>query len=102
MSRDSLNDYIQEVARFPLLTGKQEREFFDRVRASDDQEARDAIVRANLRLVVNISRTYQGNGLSFPDLIEAGNHGLLEAVKRYDPGEEERFANFAAGRIRRR
>src|SRR5262249_643366 len=64
--------------------------------AEGDNEARDQMVRANLRLVVNIARSYSGKGLSLPDLIEEGNLGLLRAVEGFDPTMNTRFSTYAS------
>ena len=61
-----------------------------------DQEARDRMVRANLRLVVNIARSYTGKGLGLQDLIEEGNLGLLRAVEGFDPSMNTRFSTYAS------
>src|SRR5438128_9402251 len=64
--------------------------------ADGDNAARDRMVRANLRLVVNIARGYVGKGLSLQDLIEEGNLGLLRAVEGFDPGVGTRFSTYAS------
>src|SRR5205807_9821212 len=61
-----------------------------------DNEARDRMVRANLRLVVNIARSYTGKGLGLQDLIEEGNLGLLRAVEGFDPRMNTRFSTYAS------
>ena len=89
-----LETYFREINRIPLLTAKQERELAHRIRAGD-AEARDLMIRANLRLVVSIAKNYVDRGLSLLDLIEEGNVGLLKAVERFDPDEECRFSTYA-------
>src|SRR5205807_7587961 len=64
--------------------------------SAGDGEARDRMVRANLRLVVNIARSYTGKGLGLQDLIEEGNLGLLRAVKGFDPNMNTRFSTYAS------
>src|SRR5262249_56328843 len=82
--QSSLDIYFREIDQTPLLTAEQERTLAYRI-ADGDNEARDKMVRANLRLVVNIARSYSNKGLSLPDLIEEGNLGLLRAVEGFDP-----------------
>jgi RNA polymerase primary sigma factor len=97
---DSLGVYINEVNNFPLLTGVVERALVERIKEGD-VAARDDLIRANLRVVVNMALTYQGRGLGLADLIEEGNSGLLRAVDEYGVEEEQRFSTFAGARIRR-
>ncbi|MFP6767928.1 MAG: RNA polymerase sigma factor RpoD/SigA, partial [Planctomycetaceae bacterium] len=78
-----------------LLTAQQERELAFRIEQGD-LEARDWMVRANLRLVVNIARAYNGNGLQLQDLIEEGNLGLLRAVEGFDPTMGTRFSTYGS------
>lgn len=85
--------YFKEIERIPLLTPEEEVELARRVR-SGDAEARDHMIRANLRLVVSIAKNYQGRGLSFMDLIEEGNIGLMKGVERFDPEEGNRFSTY--------
>jgi RNA polymerase primary sigma factor len=90
-----LTVYLQEISRTPLLTPAQERQLTARVRDGDAQ-ARDHLVRANLRLVVCIARRYAGRGLGLPDLIAEGNLGLLRAVEAFDPSVEIPFGAYAS------
>src|SRR5205814_5111051 len=78
----------------PLLNAAQEKELARRI-WDGDNAARECMVRANLRLVVNIARNYVGKGLDLPDLIEEGNLGLLRAVEGFDPGMNTRFSTYA-------
>ena len=84
-----------EIDRTPLLDQLQEKELAARI-ADGDVEARDLMVRANLRLVVKIARAYSGQGLALEDLIAEGNVGLLRAVEGYDPNAGTRFSTYAA------
>ena len=79
-----LETYLREINGTPLLNAEQEKQLAYRIRTGD-REARDQMVRANLRLVVNIDRGYTGKGLGLQDLIEEGNLGLLRAVEGFDP-----------------
>src|SRR5438552_17572652 len=78
-----------------LLTAKDEQDLAHLI-ALGDVRARDRMVRANLRLVVNIARGYTGKGLSLQDLIEEGNLGLLRAVEGFDPAVGTRFSTYAS------
>jgi RNA polymerase primary sigma factor len=76
------------------MSAAQEKELARKIWQGDN-EARDCMVRANLRLVVNIARNYVGKGLDLPDLIEEGNLGLLRAVEGFDPSMNTRFSTYA-------
>lgn len=90
-----LETYLREINETALLTADDEKELSYRI-GDGDKEARDRMVRANLRLVVNIARAYTGKGLPLPDLIEEGNLGLLRAVEGFDPGMNTRFSTYAS------
>jgi len=90
-----LETYLREINETALLTAQEEKELSYRI-AESDKEARDRMVRANLRLVVNIARGYSGKGLPLQDLIEEGNLGLLRAVEGFDPGMNTRFSTYAS------
>ena len=90
-----LETYLREINETALLSAEDEQELATRI-AQGDAEARDRMVRANLRLVVNIARGYSGKGLGLQDLIEEGNLGLLRAVEGYDPTVGTRFSTYAS------
>src|SRR5437899_10078612 len=90
-----LETYLREINETALLTADQEKELAHRI-AQGDPSARDQMVRANLRLVVNIARGYAGKGLALQDLIEEGNLGLLRAVEGFDPNMNTRFSTYAS------
>src|SRR3954454_2391151 len=90
-----LETYLREINETALLTAKDEQELAHLI-ALGDVRARDRMVRANLRLVVNIARGYGGKGLSLQDLIEEGNLGLLRAVEGFDPAVGTRFSTYAS------
>jgi RNA polymerase primary sigma factor len=94
-----LETYLREINATALLTAEQEKQLAFRIQ-DGDSSARDHMVRANLRLVVNIARSYTAKGLSLPDLIAEGNLGLLRAVEAYDPTMNTRFSTYAAYWIR--
>jgi RNA polymerase sigma-32 factor len=96
----SLENYIQAVNRFPLLTQEQETDYARRLRDSGDIEAARHLVLSHLRLVVSIARNYAGYGLPQADLIQEGNIGLMKAVKRFDPERGVRLVSFAMHWIR--
>jgi RNA polymerase sigma-32 factor len=91
----SLENYIQAVNRFPLLSQEEEHDLATRLRDQDDLEAARKLVLSHLRLVVAIARGYLGYGLPHADLIQEGNIGLMKAVKRYDPDRGVRLVSFA-------
>ncbi len=90
-----LETYLREINETALLTAEQEKQLAQRI-GDGDNEARDQMVRANLRLVVNIARGYTGKGLGLQDLIEEGNLGLLRAVEGFDPSMNTRFSTYAS------
>ncbi len=90
-----LETYLREINETALLNADQEKELARRIEHGD-KDARERMVRANLRLVVNIARSYTGKGLSLQDLIEEGNLGLLRAVEGFDPDMNTRFSTYAS------
>src|SRR6266853_1828361 len=90
-----LETYLREINETSLLNAEQEKELALKIE-DGNSEARDHMVRANLRLVVNIARGYTGKGLGLQDLIEEGNLGLLRAVEGFDPRMNTRFSTYAS------
>src|SRR6266480_7937207 len=90
-----LETYLREINETALLSADEEKVLAHRIEDGDN-EARDRMVRANLRLVVNIARSYTGKGLGLQDLIEEGNLGLLRAVEGFDPSMNTRFSTYAS------
>ena len=90
-----LETYLREINETRLLTADEEK-MLARAIATGDVQARDRMVRANLRLVVNIARGYTSKGLGLQDLIEEGNLGLLRAVEGFDPDVGTRFSTYAS------
>src|SRR5919108_1015513 len=80
---DALQLFLNEMARYPLLTAEQEVELAKRIERGD-KAAKDQMVNSNLRLVVSIAKKYQGHGLSLLDLIQEGIIGLIRAVEKFD------------------
>ncbi len=90
-----LETYLREINETPLLSPDEEQDLAIAI-GEGDIASRDRMVRANLRLVVNIARGYTGKGLSLQDLIEEGNLGLLRAVEGFDPAMGTRFSTYAS------
>ena len=93
--QNPLETYLRDINETALLTADDEKRLA-RAIAQGDALARDHMVRANLRLVVNIARGYANRGLLLPDLIEEGNLGLLRAVEGFDPTMGTRFSTYAS------
>ncbi len=93
--QNPLETYLKEITETALLTAEEEKELSYRI-SDGDASARDRMVRANLRLVVNIARAYTSKGLPLQDLIEEGNLGLLRAVEGFDPEMNTRFSTYAS------
>ncbi len=96
---DPMNLYMKEVSRYKLLTADEEIALAKRIQQGDD-EARQAMINANLRLVVKIARRYINPSVPLEDLIEEGNIGLMRAVEKFDPEHECRFSTYATWWIR--
>ncbi len=89
----TIETYLRDVNRVPLLTAAEEIDLSRKLRQGD-LHAREKMVRANLRLVVSIAKSYVNRGLSLLDLVEEGNLGLLKAVERFDPNKGFRFSTY--------
>jgi len=96
---EALKTYLKEVRLIPLLTAKEEVELNKRIRKGDEIARKD-MIRANLRLVINIAKRYMRMGTPFLDLIEEGNLGLMKAVEKFDYRKGFRFSTYAAWWIR--
>lgn len=96
----SLDSYIQEVNRIPMLTQEEEQDLARRFRNEESLEAARRLVMAHLRFVVHVAKGYSGYGLPLADLIQEGNIGLMKAVKRFDPEQGVRLVSFAVHWIR--
>lgn len=94
-AQGSMDTYFHEINETPLLSADEERELAYRIE-DGDSEARDHLVRANLRLVVRLARGYVCKGLGLEDLIAEGNLGLLRAVEGYDVAMNTRFSTYAS------
>jgi len=96
---DPVRMYLREIGKHPLLTREQEIELAKRVEKGD-QDAVDALIRSNLRLVVSIAKKYMGRGLDFLDLVQEGNTGLMRAVEKFDWRRGFKFSTYATWWIR--
>jgi RNA polymerase primary sigma factor len=92
----TLQLYLEEINETELLTAEEEKDLARRIIEQSDQQARDRMIRANLRLVVNIAKKYGNRGMPLADLIEEGNLGLLRAVEGFDPEQGSRFSTYAS------
>ncbi|MEE8558092.1 MAG: RNA polymerase factor sigma-32 [Myxococcota bacterium] len=98
--QDPISRYLAEIRPHPLLSRDEERELGIRVFDHDDREAAERLVLGNLRLVVKIARDYRRVWTNLLDLIQEGNVGLVQAVRRYDPYRGVKFSSYAAYWIR--
>ena len=92
----TLQLYLREINETNLLTAEEEKELARRIINHSDPAARDRMIRANLRLVVNIAKKYSNRGMPLADLIEEGNLGLLRAIEGFDPDQGSRFSTYAS------
>jgi RNA polymerase primary sigma factor len=95
----SLDQYLREISRYPLITREDEGVLAIRIRAQD-QEALETLVRSNLRFVVSVAKKYQNQGVSLSDLINEGNLGLIRAAHKFDETRGIKFISYAVWWIR--
>ncbi len=96
---NSLSMYLKEINKVSLLT-RAEEEKYARLAAAGNQLAKDRLVEANLRFVVNVAKKYQNQGLALDDLISEGNIGLINAIERFDVDKGYHFISYAVWWIR--
>ncbi|MBS4059123.1 MAG: sigma-70 family RNA polymerase sigma factor [Bacteroidetes bacterium] len=95
----SLDKYLQEIGKVELITAEEEVELAQRIKQGD-RAALEKLTKANLRFVVSVSKQYQNQGLSLPDLINEGNLGLIKAAQRFDETRGFKFISYAVWWIR--
>lgn len=95
----SIDRYLQEIGKYPLLTAEEEIELAKRIKKGD-RAAYDKLVRSNLRFVVSVAKQYQNQGLALGDLINEGNLGLMKAAERFDETKGFKFISYAVWWIR--
>ena len=94
-SDDSVKIYLQQIGKIPLLSHEQELDLAKKIYEDHDEFSKNLLVNANLRLVVSIAKKYIGRGLSFLDLIQEGNMGLMKAAGRFDYTKGYKFSTYA-------
>ena len=92
---DSVKIYLQQIGKIPLLTAEQELDVAKKIKENNDDTAKETLVNANLRLIVSIAKKYIGRGLSFLDLIQEGNMGLMKAAEKFDYAKGYKFSTYA-------
>ena len=98
-SSETLKQYLHEISQLERITADEEKELGRKI-ARGDRKALRRLVEANLRFVVSFAKRYRGCGLSFLDLINEGNIGLIEAAKRFDPAKKVKFITYAVWWVR--
>ncbi len=92
---DSVKIYLQQIGKIKLLTTEEELKIAKKIKEQNSEEAKKILVNANLRLVVSIAKKYIGRGLSFLDLIQEGNMGLMRAAEKFDYSKGYKFSTYA-------
>ena len=98
-TEDPVRMYLKEIGTVPLLTADEELELAKR-KADGDEQAKDRLIEANLRLVVSIAKRYTGRGMSFLDLVQEGNLGLIKGVEKFDYAKGYKLSTYATWWIR--
>lgn len=97
--KDHIKLYFNDISKIPLLTADEERQIANRVKRGDES-AKKKLIEANLRLVISIAKRFFGSRLSFSDLIQEGNIGLIKAIEKFEPDKEFKFSTYATWWIR--
>ena len=92
---DSVKVYLQQIGKIPLLSFEEELKVAKEIKENNSQKAKEILINANLRLVVSIAKKYIGRGLSFLDLIQEGNMGLMKAAEKFDYSKGYKFSTYA-------
>ncbi|MBQ7074166.1 sigma-70 family RNA polymerase sigma factor [bacterium] len=92
--KDFIKLYFNEISRIPLLTAEEEKEIARKIKKGDEQ-AKQRLIESNLRLVISIAKRYFGGRLSFADLIQEGNMGLIKAIEKFEPDKDFKFSTYA-------
>jgi len=92
--KDFIKLYFNDISKIPLLTADEEKTIARRIRRGDE-EAKKKLIESNLRLVISIAKRFFGSRLSFSDLIQEGNVGLIKAIEKFDPEKEFKFSTYA-------
>jgi alternative sigma factor RpoH len=92
---DSIKAYLKDIRPIPLLTAQEEIDLSRRIQ-NGDAEAREKMIKSNLRLVISVAKRYTNLGVPLSDLIEEGNIGLMKSVEKFDPDRGFRFSTYAA------
>ncbi len=92
--KDFIKLYFNDISKIPLLTAKEEKELASRIKQWDEQ-ARKKLMESNLRLVISIAKRFLGSRLSFMDLIQEGNVGLIKAIEKFDAEKDFKFSTYA-------
>ncbi|HIS88198.1 TPA: sigma-70 family RNA polymerase sigma factor [Candidatus Avigastranaerophilus faecigallinarum] len=92
---DSVKIYLQQIGKIKLLSSEEELEVAKKIKEENSEQAKKVLVNANLRLVVSIAKKYIGRGLSFLDLIQEGNMGLMRAAEKFDYSKGYKFSTYA-------
>lgn len=98
-NRDNIDAYLQDIAKVELITAEEEVALAQRIKQGDE-EAREKLIKANLRFVVSVAKKYQNQGLTLPDLINEGNTGVIKAADRFDETRGFKFISYAVWWIR--
>ena len=95
----SVNLYLKDISKYPLLTDEEETELISKIK-NGDEKAKEKLITSNLRFIVSIAKQYQNKGVEFADLISAGNIGLMRAISHFDDSYNCKFISYAVWWIR--